>query len=109
MNILEMLKNGKTVESLTEDFFDALDQATAQYEDWKKEEEEKARKAAERELEKQYKARKIAEAKSALGAAMIEYLSALDMVIDDKTYADVDLIIEALPQIKVIKSGGRWF
>ena len=68
-----------------------------------------ARKAAERELEKQYKARKIAEAKSALGAAMIEYLSALDMVIDDKTYADVDLIIEALPQIKVIKSGGRWF
>ena len=110
MNILDMLKKGKSVEDLTEEFYDNLESAVTEYEAWKKAEEEKAKALAQKKLEEGYAREKRAKAREALGAAIIEYFSTLDVAIDEETYKNVDLIIDALPKIKVVRSNfGGWF
>lgn len=110
MDILKLLKEGATVESITEDFFDALTEAQDQYDKWKEEEEKKAAMLAQKKLEEEYAKKRKAKAREALGAAMIEYFSTLDVAIDEETYKNVDLIIDALPKIKVVRSNfGGWF
>lgn len=108
MSILDWLKEGKTVESLTEEFYDALEEAVAQYEQWQKEEEEKAKAEAAKKLELEYKRHKQSEARQALGAAIVNYFEALDMAVSEKTLKDIDYIIEALPQIQVVTHQHPW-
>ena len=104
MNILELLKNGKTVEDITEDFFTAMEESQAAYEKWKEEEEEKRRAAAQRALELEYKKSKQEQARKALGAAIVDYFSSLDIKVTEKTLEEVEWIIDALPQIKVVRT-----
>lgn len=110
MDILKLLKEGATVEDITEDFFDALTEAQDQYEAWQEGEKKKASALAQKKLEEEYAKEKRAKAREALGAAIIEYFSTLDVAIDEETYRNVDLIIDALPKIKVVRSNfGGWF
>lgn len=110
MDILKLLKEGATVESITEDFFDALEDAQSEYDKWQEEEKKKAAALAQKKLEEEYARERRAKAREALGAAIIEYFSTLDVAIDEETYKNVDLIIDALPKIKVVRSNfGGWF
>lgn len=110
MDILKLLKEGKTVESLTEDFFDALDAAQHEFEVWKKEQEEEKKRAAARAMEAEYKKQKLSNARKALGAAIIDYFEALDQEVTDATIEAVDWIIDVLPNIKVVKTSTKgWF
>ena len=110
MDILKLLKEGISVEEITEDFFDALEDAQNEYDQWQEEEKRKAAALAQKKLEEEYVKEKRAKAREALGAAIIEYFSTLDVAIDEETYKNVDLIIDALPKIKVVRSNfGGWF
>jgi len=39
-----------------------------------------------------------------LGAAIVDYFSSLDIKVTEKTLEDVEWIIDALPQIKVVRT-----
>lgn len=111
MDILALLKEGTSVEDITEDFFDALQDAQEEYEKWKKEQEERAKAAAARKMEQEFKKQRQDLAREALGAAIVNYFEALDIKVTEQTMADVDLIIDALPKLKVVRSGswkGIW-
>lgn len=110
VDILKLLKEGVSEEDIVEDFFDALDDARVEYEKWQEEEKRKAALMEQKKLEEEYAKKKRAKAREALGAAIIEYFSTLDVTIDEETYKNMDLIIDALPKIKVVRSNfGGWF
>lgn len=104
MDILKLLKQGVSVEDITEDFFDALEDAQQMYDRYLEEQERKAKEEAARKMEEEFRQKKIADARQALGVAMTNYFEALGVVITEKTLADFDLIIDMLPKIKVWKS-----
>lgn len=111
MDILALLKEGVSTEEITAKFFDSLSLAHDEYEEWKKEQEEKAKAAAARKMEQEFKKQRQDLAREALGAAIVNYFEALDIKVTEQTMVDVDLIIEVLPKLKVIKSGswrGIW-
>lgn len=108
MNILELLKNGKSVEDLTEDFYDALEQAVLEYDEWQKEEKRKAEALAQKRLEEEYKKVKVEEARQAVGAAILNYFSTLDIEIEEDVIENIDFIVEALPKIKVVRRHWNW-
>ena len=110
MDILALLKEGRTVEDISEDFFDALQGAQVEYEAWKKEQEERAKAEAARKMEEEFLKQKRADARAAVGAAIVNYFETLGMVMTEKDLKDIDLIVEALPNLKVVKTGMRgWF
>lgn len=108
MNILELLKNGKTVEDITEDFFNALEESQEAYEEYVKEQEEKRKAAEARKAELEYKKTKQQEARAAVGAAIVNYFETLGIVITENMLEDIDNIVEALPQLKVVKNWSPW-
>ena len=103
MDILKLLKEGRTVEDITEDFFDALTEAQSMYDEYIKEQERKAKAEAARKMEEEFRKKKIKDARQALGAAMVNYFEALGVAVTEETLADLDFIIEALPQIKIVR------
>ena len=109
MDILKLLKEGMTPDEIREDFMDELTDAQIEYNEWLKELERQKQALAARDAERAFKQKRIEDARSALGAALVEYFSALDLPIDEKSYEQVDWIIDALPHIKVVKTGGRFF
>lgn len=112
MDILALLKEGRSVEDISEDFFDALQDAQVEYEEWKKEQEERAKAKAEaaRKMEEEFLKQKRADARAAVGAAIVNYFETLGMVMTEKDLKDIDLIVEALPNLKVVKTCARgWF
>ena len=110
MDILALLKEGRTVEDISEDFFDTLKDAQVEYEAWKKEQEERAKAEAARKMELEYLKQKRADARAAVGAAIVNYFETLGMVMTEKDLKDIDLIVEALPNLKVVKTCARgWF
>lgn len=110
MDILALLKEGRTVEDISEDFFDTLQDAQVEYEAWKKEQEERAKAEAARKMELEYLKQKRADARAAVGAAIVNYFETLGMVMTEKDLKDIDLIVEALPNLKVVKTCARgWF
>lgn len=108
MDILKLLKEGISVEDITEDFFDALESAQEDYEEWKKEQEEKAKAEAAKKLEQEYLKKKQQEARASVGAAIVNYFETLGIVITEEMLKDVDYIVDALPQIKVIQDWTPW-
>lgn len=88
--IFALFKQGYTME----DIEDLMVSAHADYE------EEKAE-LARKEQEKKFKEQKIAEAREALGAAIIEYYSAIGKKVDESVIENVDYIIDALPKLRV--------
>ena len=109
MDILKLLKEGMTAEEVMEDFMDELAEAKAEYDEWLKELERQKQALAARDAERAFKQKRMEDARSALGASLVEYFSALDLPIDEKSYEQVDWIIDALPHIKVVKTGGRFW
>ena len=109
MDILKLLKEGMTPDEVMEDFMDELAEAKAEYEEWLEELERQKQALAAREAEREFKQKRLEDARSALGAALVEYFSALDLPIDEKSYENIDWIIDALPHIKIVKTGGRFF
>ena len=109
MDILKLLKEGMTPDEVVEDFMDELTDAKIEYNEWLKELERQKQALAARDAERAFKQKRIEDARSALGAALVEYFSALDLPIDEKSYEQVNWIIDALPHIKVVKTGGRFF
>lgn len=109
MDILKLLKEGVKPEEIIDDFMDALEEAQAGYDEWLKELERKKQALAAREAEREFKKKRLEETRSVLGAALVEYFSALDLPIDEKSYEHIDWIIDALPHIKIVKTGGRFF
>lgn len=110
MDILALLKEGRSVEDISEDFFDALQDAQREFEAWKEEQEERAKAEAARKVEEEFRKQKRADARAAVGAAIVNYFEALGMVMTEKDLKDIDLIVEALPNLKVVKTGMRgWF
>lgn len=108
MDILKLLKEGMSVEDITEDFFDALSDAQEEYEEYLKEQEEKRKAAEARKVELEYKKTKQQEARAAVGAAIVNYFESLGIVITENMLEDIDNIIDLLPQLKVYKSGKVW-
>lgn len=88
--IFALLKQGYTME----DIEDLMVSAHADYE------EEKAE-LARKEQEKKFKEQRIAEAREALGAAIIEYYSAIGKKVDESVIENVDYIIDTLPKLRV--------
>ena len=109
MDILALLKEGATREEIERDFADEMAEALLEYEKYQKEQEELARKEAARKMELEFRKKRQSEARKALGAAIIEYFDSLDMVVEEETIDAVDWIIDVLPQIKVVKTGGRFW
>ena len=110
MDILALLKEGRTKESIVEDFTDALAEAICAYEEYQKEQEEKEKAEAARKLELEYLKQKQSDARAAVGAAIVNYFETLGMVMTEKDLKDIDLIVEALPNLKVVKTSARgWF
>ena len=110
MDILALLKEGRSVEDISEDFFDALQDAQEEFEAWKKEQEERAKAEAARKVEEEFLKQKRADARAAVGAAIVNYFETLGMVMTEKDLKDIDLIVEALPNLKVVKTSTRgWF
>ena len=109
MDILKLLKEGMTPDEVMEDFMDELAEAKAEYEEWLEELERQKQALAAKEAEREFKQKRLEDARSALGAALVEYFSALDLPIDEKSYENIDWIIDALPHIKIVKTGGRFF
>lgn len=110
MDILALLKEGKTKESIVDDFTNTLADALAEYEEYLKEIEEKKKAEAARQLELEFRKTRQSEARHDLGVAMINYFESLGMVITEQSYKDVDLIIDVLPQIRIMNDycGGMW-
>lgn len=108
MDILKLLKEGMSVEDITEDFFDALSDAQEEYEEYLKEQEEKRKVAEARKAELEYKKKKQQEARAAVGAAIVNYFESLGIVITESMLEDIDNIIDALPQLKVVKNWNPW-
>lgn len=108
MNILKLLKEGFTAEEITEDFFSALNNSQEEYEKYLKEQEEKAKAEAAKKLEQEYLKKKQTEARAAVGAAIVNYFESLGIVITEDMLKDIDLIIDALPQIKVVQNWTPW-
>lgn len=100
MNILEMLKRGKSIEDLTEEFYDNLESAVTEYEAWKEVEEEKAKALAQKKLEEEMKMKKIKEARQTASVALVDYLKALGTEVDDGKIR-VDFVIKILPDLEV--------
>lgn len=109
MDILKLLKEGVTPEQVLEDFLDELAEAKTEYDEWLEELERQRQALAAKNAEREFKQKRIEDTRSALGASLVEYFSALDLPIDEKSYEQVDWIIDALPHIKVVKTGGRFF
>jgi 3-hydroxyacyl-CoA dehydrogenase len=112
MDILALLKEGRTVEDISEDFFDELQDAQVEYEAWKKEQEERAKAEAARKVEEEFLKQKKADARAAVGAAIVNYFETLGMVMTEKDLKDIDLIVEALPNLKVVRTFANargWF
>lgn len=109
MDILKLLKEGMTPEQIMEDFMDELADAKIEYDEWLEELERQKQALAARDAERAFKQKRMEDARSALGASLVEYFSALDLPIDEKSYEQVDWIIDALPHIKVVKTGGRFW
>lgn len=110
MDILALLKEGRSVEDISDDFFDALMSAQTEYAEWKKEQEERAKAEAARKVEEEYLKQKRADARAAVGAAIVNYFETLGMVMTEQDLKDIDLIVEALPNLKVVKTRARgWF
>ena len=107
MDILKLLKEGMTADEIYDDFMDALTDAQTEYKEYLEEVERRKKEQEAKELERAYKKQRLEECRSALGAAIINYFSALDLTVDDKTFEAVDWIIDALPHIKIVKTGGR--
>jgi hypothetical protein len=105
MDIFEALKQGRTVEDLTEEFFEALALAQGEYDKYQARQAKVREAEAQRRLAREYELQRIKEAREALGAAMLSYFVALGKEATDKTYTDIDAIIDALPSIKVVQ---RW-
>lgn len=104
MNILEMLKRGKSIEDLTEEFYDNLESAVIEYEAWKEAEEKKAKALAQKKLEEEMKMKKIKEARQASFEAMKTYLEALGIDVDANHVNTLNFILEILPDLEV----ARW-
>jgi DNA-binding transcriptional MerR regulator len=104
MDILKLLKQGVSVEDISEMLMDDLEAAVAQYDRYLEEQERKAKEEAARKMEEEFRKKKAADARQALGAAMINYFESLGMEVTEKTMSDVDLLIDMLPKIKVWKS-----
>ena len=109
MDILKLLKEGMSADEIMEDFMDELAEAKIEYDEWLEELERQKQALAARDAERAFKQKRIEDARSALGASLVEYFSSLDLPIDEKSYEQVDWIIDALPHIKVVKTGGRFF
>ena len=109
MDILALLKEGRTAKEISEDFFDALQDAQAKYETWKEEQEERARAEAARKMEEEYLKQKRADARAAVGAAIVNYFETLGIVMTERDLKDIDLIVEVLPNIKVANKVISWF
>ena len=109
MDILKLLKEGVTPEQIMEVFLDELAEAKTEYDEWLEELERQKQALAARDAERAFKQKRMEDARSALGASLVEYFSALDLPIDEKSYEQVDWIIDALPHIKIVKTGGRFF
>ena len=88
--IFALFKQGYTMK----DIEDLMVSAHADYE------EEKAE-LARKEQEKKFKEQRIAEAREALGAAIIEYYSAIGKRVDESVIENVDYVINVLPQLRV--------
>lgn len=109
MDILKLLKEGMKPDEIMEDFMDELEEAKAEYKEWLAEIERQKQALAAKEAERAFKQKRMEDARSALGASLVEYFSALDLPIEEKSFDDVDLIIDALPHIKVVKTGGKFW
>lgn len=99
MNIFEALKNGKTQESIMAEFTEDLAKAMIDYEKYlqeKAEAEERIRKAREAE---EYARQAKAEARTALGAAILEYITTLDIKVTESTYDEINGVITAIENI----------
>lgn len=103
VDILKLLKEGVSEEDIVEDFFDALDDARVEYKKWQEEEKRKAALMEQKKLEEEYAKKKRDEAREALGAAVLNYMEALGFTVEEGTYDDIDAIVDALPQIKVVR------
>lgn len=101
MNILEMLKKGKSIEDLTEEFYDSLESAVTEYEAWKKAEEEKAKALAQKKLEEEMKMKKIKEARQASFEAIKTYLEALGTDVGASRVDTINFILDILPDLEV--------
>lgn len=86
--IFALFKQGYTME----DIEDLMVSAHADYE------EEKAE-LARKEQEKKFKEQKIAEAREALGAAIIEYYSAIGKEVNEYVIKNVDHVMDILPRV----------
>lgn len=110
MDILALLKEGRTAKEISDDFLEELKDAKEEYEAWKKEQEELAKAEAARKVEEEFLKQKRADARAAVGAAIVNYFETLGMVMTEKDLKDIDLIVEALPNLKVVKTCARgWF
>ena len=109
MDILKLLKEGMSADEIYDNFMDSWMEAQEDYKEYLKEVERQKQALAAREAEREFKQKRLEDARSALGAALVEYFSASDLPIDEKSYEHIDWIIDALPHIKIIKTGGRFF
>ena len=109
MDILKLLKEGMTPEEIMEDFLDELADAKIEYDEWLEELERQKQAIAARDAERAFKQKRMEDARSALGASLVEYFSSLDLPIDEKSYETVDWLIDALPHIKIVKTGGKFW
>lgn len=109
MDILKLLKEGMSADEIYDDFMDALTDAQTEYKEYLEEVERRKKAQEAKELERAYKKSHLEECRSALGAAIVDYFLALEIDVNDKMYEQVDWIIDALPHIKVVKTGGRFF
>ena len=109
MDILKLLKEGMSADEIYDEFLDALTDAQTEYKEYLEEVERRKKAQEAKELERAYKKSHLEECRSALGAAIVDYFLALEIDVNDKMYEQVDWIIDALPHIKVVKTGGRFF
>ena len=103
MDILQLLKQGWSPEDIMEEFDEAMQLALNAYE---KEKEEERRKEAERkaqEEQKEYALMKQKEAREALGAALIDFALAYELVDE----VDEDYISSIEKYIDLLKSPAR--
>ena len=103
MDILKLLKEGVTKEEIMSDFAEELAESLKEYEEYLEEAERQRKIEAARKLEREFAQKRINEARQALGAAMVEYFSALGMTATEKSLKDVELIIDTLPQLRIVR------
>lgn len=98
MDILKLLKQGWSPEDVMEEFDEAMQIALAEYEKYQEEERRKEAERKVQEEQKEYALMKQKEARVALGAALIDFALAYELVdeVDEDYISSIEKYIDLL-------------